>query len=389
MFHIKTYNKIAEAGLAYFQNNQYSLNTDQHPDAIICRSQNLHQEVIPTSTKVITRAGAGTNNIPTEQCTALGIPVLNTPGANANAVKELVITGMLLACRNICSAWQFTQNISIEADLNKVVEANKKQFAGFELPEKTLAVIGLGKIGVKVANAARQLGMHVTGFDPALTIQNAWELDGSVQQAHSIEEAIANADFISIHVPLLEKTTGLINTKILKSAKSQSILLNFSRGPIVDNQAILAALAENKLAQYVCDFPDAALQGHPKVIALPHLGASTKEAEENCATMAARQTIDFLTTGQITHSVNFPTIHLTKNGGHRVAIMNQNVPNMVAQISSVLSNAQLNIIDMLNKSRDAVACTLIDVDQPINDKVIQQLQAIEGVLRARAIHTIA
>lgn len=383
MHHIKTFNKISDAGLSLFDQTHFTLNNSDSPDAILCRSQDLHQETLPHSVKVITRAGAGTNNIPIEHCTDLGIPVLNTPGANANAVKELVIAGMLLACRNICKAWHFTQTLSKDDDLHQIVESQKKQFAGFELPGKTLAVIGLGKIGVKVANTARQLGMHVVGFDPSLTIQNAWKLDASIKQAHSITEAIAHADFITVHVPLTEKTKGLMNTEVLSQTKPQSVLLNFSRGPVVDNHSVLKALESGQLSQYVCDFPDTLLQGHQQVIALPHLGASTKEAEENCAVMAVKQTIEFLTTGQIQHAVNFPPIHLAMNGGFRLVVMNQNIPNMVAQISQILSSAKLNILDMINKSRDQVACSLIDVDQPISDKVMTDLQAIDGVLRVR------
>jgi D-3-phosphoglycerate dehydrogenase / 2-oxoglutarate reductase len=387
MYNIKTLNNIAAAGLSQFNQEQYHVAEEMPaPDAIILRSYNMNDRPIEPTIKVIGRAGAGTNNIPIEKMTALGIPVFNTPGANANAVKELVITGMLLACRNICSAWDYARQI--EGDdkaLKEQVEKNKKRFSGFELPGKTLGVIGLGHIGVKVANAARYLGMQVIGYDPAMTVKSAWELRSSVQQAEQLEEVLHQSDFISLHVPLIDATRHLINAERLKCMKKGAVLLNLSRDGIVDNTALLNALAENHLHTYVCDFPNKKFQQHPQVISLPHLGASTKEAEENCAIMIAQQVKDFLENGHIHHSVNFPNIKMTRKDGHRLTIINKNIPNMVAQITSTLSEKKINIIDMMNKSRGNIAYTLLDVSQDINDATLKTLAQIDGVLHVRKI----
>lgn len=387
MFKILTLNNISPLGLAEFDNTQFIVGPDiENPDAILLRSFNLHDYTIPASTSLVVRAGAGTNNIPLELMTKQGIPVLNTPGANANAVKELVLTGMLLACRNICAAWNYVNHLKPEDDIHTLVEQQKKSFAGFELPGKTLGIIGLGHIGVKVANAADALDMKVIGFDPAMTVQNAWELSSSVKQADSVEEVLRQADFVSIHVPLIDATRNLINSKTLQQMRKGAILLNFARDGIVDTDALLGAIQSQHISRYVCDFPEAKLLAIPEVICLPHLGASTHEAEENCAVMAARQTIEFLRKGTIKHSVNFPTVKLAQNTGHRLAIVNANVPNMVAQISSVLSKAQCNIIDMINKSRAEIAYTLIDIDNDITPDIIAKISAIDGVIRTRIIN---
>nr|MCH9744598.1 phosphoglycerate dehydrogenase [Gammaproteobacteria bacterium] len=383
MFKIQILNNIAQQGLEQFDNKHYELNAEpKNPDAILCRSYNLHDMAIEDSVKIIARAGAGTNNIPLDKMTQLGIPVLNTPGANANAVKELVITGLLLACRNICTAWDYARNV--EGDAKTVateVEKNKKNFSGYELPGKTLGIIGLGNIGVKVANAARYLGMNVIGYDPAITVKSAWELRSSVKQAEQLQQVLRDSDFISLHVPLNKHTKNLIDKNAINGMKDNAVLLNFARDGIIDQRALLAALQSGKIHRYVCDFPHPDFKNNEKVICLPHLGASTKEAEENCAVMAAQQIKCFLETGEIKHSVNFPNVKLAKTDGHRLSIVNANVPNMVAQISSVLSENNLNIIDMINKSRDNIAYTLVDVNTKPPSDTLKKLSAIEGVVK--------
>lgn len=387
MFKIQTLNNIAKVGLDEFDSKNYQVtdNADQ-PDAIVLRSYNMHEMDVPNSVCVVGRAGAGTNNIPIDKMTELGIPVLNTPGANANAVKELVITGMLLACRNICPAWDYARNIEgDDKSLKEQVEKNKKQFSGFELPGKTLGVIGLGNIGVKVANAARYLGMNVIGYDPAMTVKNAWELRSSVQQAEKLEDVFANADFISLHIPLIDATRHLINAQRIKLMKEGVVLLNLARDGIVDNEALAKALESNHVRSYVCDFPINQFKGQPNVIQLPHLGASTKEAEENCAVMIAKQVQEYLEDGHIHNSVNFPSIKMRRTEGYRLAIVNRNVPNMVASISTTISNADINIIDMINKSRNDIAYTLLDINKEVTDNLIKEMMKVEGIIHVRKI----
>ncbi len=387
MFRILTLNNIADAGLKIFNPDKYTLsNNIANPDAIILRSFNMHDYTMPKSLQVVSRAGIGVNNIPVETMTKLGIPVLNTPGANANAVKELVITSMLLACRNILSAWQYTSHISgSDTEINAQVEKDKKQFSGFELIEKTLGIIGLGQIGVKVANAAASLGMKVIGYDPAMTVENAWQLNPTVSQAEHLEQVLLNSDFVSVHVPLNDKTRKLLNAERINLMRSNAILLNFAREEIVDNQALVEALNSGKLHYYVCDFPNNILKNNPRVICLPHLGASTSEAEENCAVMAAQQIKQYLELGTIKNSVNFPAVSMPKSDGYRLAVVNENVPNMVAQISSVISGEKINIIDLLNKSRENVAYNLIDINQPVSEKLLRGISSIKGVIKARGI----
>ena len=387
MYKIHVLNNLSSAGLSRLDPKKYKLVENiKDPDAILVRSFNMHDMPLPESVKVVGRAGVGTNNIPVQQLTMLGIPVLNTPGANANAVKELVITGMLLASRNICSAWDYTRQIEGDDDaLNQQVEKHKKQFAGFELPGKVLAVIGLGKIGVKVANAAKQLGMQVIGYDPAITIRSAWELSSDVNQADTMKDALNHADFVTLHVPLTHHTEHLINADYLKIMKPNVVLLNFARARIVDNDAVAAALEKNHIRNYVCDFPSNQFKHHPRVISLPHLGASTKEAEENCALMVVEQVQDYLENGAIQNSVNFPNVKLPRGEGYRLAIANRNVPKMVAQISTALSDTNNNIIDMINKSRDDIAYTMLDVSNPISDEVLSHIGKIDGVIRARRL----
>jgi len=337
MYRILTLNNIADVGIKTFNATKYHVSADiADPDAILVRSSKLHDYSFPETVQVIGRAGVGVNTIPIKQLTQSGIPVLNTPGANANAVKELVITGMLLACRNICTAWEYAHQVTgSDTDINMQIEKQKKKFAGFELPGRTLGVIGLGHIGVRVANAANDLGMRVIGYDPAITVQHAWQLSSAIQQADHIEEVLRHADFISLHIPLNEHTKNLFHADRIQQVKTGAIILNFARNEIVDNEALISALTSGKLSHYVCDFPTNALKTHPQVICLPHLGASTQEAEENCAVMAAQQIQGFLEFGHIKNSVNFPSINMPKTEGYRLCVINKNVPNMVAQISTV------------------------------------------------------
>jgi D-3-phosphoglycerate dehydrogenase len=347
----------------------------------------MHDLKLPPSVKAIGRAGAGVNNIPVDAMTATGIPVFNAPGANANAVKELVVAGMLMAARNIGQAWRFAADLGgTDPEINKAVEAGKKQFVGFELPGRTLGVVGLGAIGVKVANAARALGMHVIGYDPTITVRAAWALESDVEQALSVDDLVAKSDFITFHVPLTDTTRSMINAERLQLMKPRSVLLNFARNGIIDDAAVVSALEAGHLYAYVCDFPSNLLKDHPRVITLPHLGASTAEAEENCAIMVAEQVRDWLENGNVTNSVNFPEINLPRaEDGFRIAVVNSNVPNMLGQVSTDLAEAGLNIIDMLNKSRGEIAVTLIDVDQAPSDAAVQRIRDIDGVLSVRCL----
>lgn len=386
MFNIKIYNKIAEEGLSQFPNEHYTLDTDQNPHAILLRSHPLQVDEVPDSVLAIARAGAGTNNVPVADMTKRGIPVFNTPGANANAVKELVLAGLFLSARHICQAWQYTTALKGDKEtFNAEVEAGKKQFKGYELPSKTLGVIGLGAIGVKVANAALALDMRVIGYDPAITVRRAWELSADVEQATNLDMLLQHADFVTVHVPLMDATKHLMNAQRVKTMRKGAVLLNFARGEIVNEDDVKAALNDKHLSAYVCDFPSPNLQGMSNVITLPHLGASTEEAETNCAVMAVDELRDYLEHGQIRHAVNFPDIYLPRKGNARLCVANSNVPNMVGQISTILGNAGLNILEMLNKSHQDVAYTLIDVDKAIPDDVYQHIKAIDGVLHTRVI----
>jgi D-3-phosphoglycerate dehydrogenase len=357
-----------------------------HPDAILLRSHKMHDMQIPDTVKAIGRAGAGVNNIPVDRMTEQGVPVFNAPGANANAVKELVLAGMLMACRNLGQAWNFARGLQgDDGEISKAVEAGKKNFVGFELPGRTLGVVGLGAIGVRVANAARSLGMNVIAYEPAMTVQAAWKLSSDVQQAISVDDLLSKADFVTFHVPLVESTKNMINAERIKLMKQNAVILNFSRNGIVNDEDVVKALDQDQLYGYVCDFPSNLLKDHERCITLPHLGASTKEAEENCAIMVAEQVREYLENGNITNSVNFPEINLPRNGGYRIAIVNSNVPNMVGQISTDLAEANLNIIDLLNKSREEIAVTLLDVDQPPSAETLERIEAIEGVLSVRCL----
>lgn len=387
MFKVLTYNNISAAGLDKFPRDRYEVASEiPNPDAIMLRSFDLHGVDIPASVKAVGRAGAGVNNIPVAEYSKRGIPVFNAPGANANAVKELVMAGMLLSARNICAAWDYSRHLEgDDKTLHTLVEKGKKQFAGFELAGKTLAVLGLGAIGVKVANAAIDMGMQVVGYDPMLTVESAWRLSASAIRAVSIDDLISRADLVTLHVPLNDHTRQVINAARLDCMKKGAILLNFSRDKVVDEEAVMAALDSGRLGAYVCDFPSQRLIKHPKVIALPHLGASTGEAEDNCAEMIADQLRDFLENGNIQNSVNLPEVVMPRSTNTRLGVVNENVPNMVGQITGALAEANLNINDLMNKSRGDLAYTLVDLDGEVPATTLERIRSITGVLSARLI----
>lgn len=383
-FRILKLNQIAQVGLQRFPAERYEVGKVERPDAILVRSQDMHKMDIGASVKAIGRAGAGTNNIPVEAMSKRGVPVFNAPGANANAVKELVVAAMLMAARNLVPALQFVAGLKgDDPALHKLVEDGKKQFSGIELPGRTLGIIGLGKIGSLVADAAIKLGMDVLGYDPEITVEAAWSLPSQVKKAHSIEEVLKASDFVTVHVPLLTQTRNLIGSARLELMRHDAVLLNFARDGIVDDAAVCAALDAKRLRYYMCDFPAQRLQGHPRVAALPHLGASTGEAEDNCAVMVADQVRDFLENGNIVNAVNFPNVVMSRESPYRVGIANANVPNMVGQISTAIAQAGLNIHNMLNKSKGDMAYTLVDVDSAASDELIGRLAAIPGVLALR------
>ncbi len=385
MYKILTLNNIAVEGLRRFPRDRYEVASEiSHPDAIILRSHDMHGMDIPETVAAIGRAGAGTNNIPVAAMSARGVPVFNAPGANANAVKELALAGILIAARHICDAREYVRGLTLTGDeLEAAIEAGKKRFVGFELPGRTLGVIGLGAIGVEVANTALDLGMKVVGFDPQITVRRAWQLSAGVAQADTLDQLFQHADAITLHIPLVGATRHLVNRDRLALLNDGAVLINFARGGVVDNEAVLLALDSGKLGSYVCDFPTPELLAHEKVVALPHLGASTKEAEANCAIMVAENIKDYLESGQIRFSVNFPEARLPRLDAWRIAVANANVPNMVGQISTALAQAGLNIEDLLNKSAGDLAYTLVDVNGPVSDETMAQLRAIDGVLALR------
>jgi D-3-phosphoglycerate dehydrogenase / 2-oxoglutarate reductase len=385
---ILTFNQISPRGLARFPADRYQVGADvAEPDAILVRSAELTGTPIAAAVRAIGRAGVGVNNIPVAEMSRRGVPVFNTPGANANAVKELVLAGLLLAARNIGPAWLFARTLDgDDAAIEAAVEAGKRRFVGFELPGRTLGVVGLGAVGVEVANSALALGMKVLGYDPQLTVQRAWQLSSSAEQALSLDDLFARSDVITVHVPLNEGTRALVNAARLELMRPGGTILNFARAAIVDQAAVLAALDAGKLHAYVCDFPRRSLGDHPRVIALPHLGASTGEAEENCAIMVAEQVRDFLENGNIKHSVNYPDMVLPRMPNTtRLAVANRNVPNMVGQISTCLAAHGINIADLLNKSRGEYAYTLIDADGVLGEELLARIRAIDGVLSARIL----
>ena len=378
-------NQISASGLSRLPAETYHVGKDiADPVAILVRSADLHAMAIPASVRAIGRAGAGTNNIPVEAMSRRGVPVFNAPGANANAVKELVLAGMLLAARQIAPALRFVATLDTAVpDFDHAVERDKKAFAGYELAGQTLGIIGLGKIGCQVADTAIKLGMNVLGFDPDITVDAAWSLPSQVRRAASVNEVLRQAQFVTLHVPLVEATRDLVNSANIGLMRQGAVLLNFSREGVVNDSAVLDALAARQLGQYVCDFPGAAIHGHPQVIALPHLGASTREAEDNCAVMVVDQLRDYLEHGNLGNAVNFPQVRMARESAYRVAIANANVPNMLGQISTAMANAGLNIHNMINKSRGDMAYTLVDVDSPVLPEVQAGLVAIDGVLAVR------
>ena len=386
-YNILTLNQIASHGLHRFPSVRYSVGKSvDRPDAILVRSHDMHAMEIAASVKAIGRAGAGTNNIPVAAMSQRGVPVFNAPGANANAVNELVLAALLMAARNVSPALAYVAGLDAQApDLEARVEEGKKQFAGVELPQRMLGVVGLGAIGGLVADTAIKLGMKVIGFDPEITVDAAWRLHSGVRRAHGIEELLKQSDFVTLHVPLLPVTRKLIDAPRLAVMKPTAILLNFARDGIVDEDAVLDALAAQRLRAYITDFPTAKLVHQPGVVALPHLGASTAEAEENCAVMVVDQVREYLEHGSTRNAVNFPDVEMTRESPYRVAIANANVPNMLGQISTTMAHYGLNIHNMVNKSRGEMAYTLVDVDSPVDDRLIAAIAAIEGVLSVRAI----
>jgi D-3-phosphoglycerate dehydrogenase len=387
-YRILTLNHISARGLERLPAARFDVGaTLDRPHAILVRSADLRERAIPESVLAVGRAGAGVNNIPVDELSRRGVPVFNAPGANANAVKELVLAGLLIAARNVCQAWAFARSLSgDDGALEAAVEAGKKNFIGFELPGRTLGVVGLGAVGVEAANAALGLGMKVLGYDPQLTVQRAWQLSASVEQALSLEDLFARSHAVTVHVPLNEHTRHLVNDARLALMPRGGVILNFARAAIVDNEAVVRALDAGHLLAYVCDFPAVAVKDHPKIVTLPHLGASTGEAEENCAIMAVETVKDFLENGNLRNCVNFPEAVLPRAPQTtRLAIANSNVPNMVGQISTCLAAAGLNIAELLNKSRGEYAYTLIDADGVVSEDLIGRLARIEGVLAARII----
>jgi D-3-phosphoglycerate dehydrogenase / 2-oxoglutarate reductase len=384
-FKILVLNQIASVGLKRLPAERYSVGKDvSTPDAILVRSADMHGIDIPPGVHAIARAGAGTNNIPVKAMSARGVPVFIAPGANANAVKELVLAGMLMAARNLPGALRFVSALdAADAQMESKVEEGKKAFAGFELAGHTLGIVGLGKIGCLVADAAIKLGMNVLGYDPDITVDAAWSLPSQVKRAASVADVLKNSHFVTLHVPLVDATRNLVNADNIGSVKSGAVLLNFSREGVVDNAAVLSSLERKQLGWYVCDFPHPSLNAHPHVLALPHLGASTREAEDNCAVMVVDQLRDFLEHGNVARSVNFPEVSMHRESRWRVAIANANVPNMLGQISTAMAHAGLNIHNMVNKSRGEVAYTLVDVDSAVEPAALARLQAIDGVLSVR------
>ena len=381
---VRTYDAISPAGLRRFSANYAVAPDTEQPDAIMLRSFNLHNEPLDETVVAVGRAGAGVNNVPVDALTERGIVVFNAPGANANSVKELVVAGMLLAARNIVPALHFTGSLKGDDDvLLQQVEEGKKQYAGMELRGRTLGIVGLGAVGRLVADAAIGLGMQVIGFDPEITVDAAWSLPSQVKKAYSVEELLRQSDFVTLHVPLLESTRNLMDEKRVRAMKAGAVLLNFSRDAVVHGDAVLAALGTGHLRAYVCDFPASRMQNNPGVIALPHLGASTREAEDNCAVMVSDQLRDYLEDGNVVNTVNFPNVSMPRESAFRLAIANSNVPNMLGQISTTLAAAGINIHNMMNKSRGEMAYTLVDTDSAIPAKLSAQIAAIPGVLMVR------
>ncbi|OGS34323.1 MAG: 3-phosphoglycerate dehydrogenase [Elusimicrobia bacterium RIFOXYB2_FULL_49_7] len=387
MFKIQTLNKISPRGLDRFPHDSYEIATEfSHPDAVLVRSANMLETSFADTVKAIGRAGAGVNNIPVDRCSKSGIVVFNTPGANANAVKELAILSLLISSRKVVDSVLFLHQAAGKGEeLSKLVEKNKSLFVGPEVLGKKLGIIGLGAIGVMVANSALALGMEVEGHDPFITVDAAWSLSKDIKKAKGIDRLIATSDYISLHVPQTEKTKGFLNEEKISRMKKGVRIINLSRGGIVDEKAVIAAIKSGQISCYVTDFASDALLSTENVICFPHLGASTPEAEENCALMIVDQVKDFLENGNIRNSVNFPAITLERQGERRLTIINRNVPNMVGQFSTVLADAKINILEMINKSQNELAYNILDIEGPLSEEVIKKLNAIEGVIKIREI----
>ena len=389
MFNIRTYNAISSKGLSRFSADNYAVSSESAaPEGVLLRSQKLHNEALPESVLAVARAGAGTNNIPTDSYTEQGIVVFNTPGANANAVKELIVAGLLLGSRDIYGGMNYVQELGHMDDsgeMGKLLEKEKKRFAGSEITGKTLGVVGLGAIGSIIANLALDLGMNVIGYDPAISVEAAWQLSSRVERMDSLEALLGRADFITLHVPAIPATKNLINKDTLALMKSSAKILNFAREEIVSTDDMVAALDKGTIAGYISDFPAPALLGRSDVLLMPHIGASTEEAEENCAVMAADQLMDYLENGNIRNSVNYPPTKMARNGGARITFTNSNVPKVLGSVLSVLADAELNVVDMVNKSRGDIAYNIIDVEGDLSPSIEAAIVAVEGVVRVRII----
>ena len=389
MYKIRTYNAISSKGLSRFPTDSYQVSSEStDADGILLRSQKLHTEVMPESVVAIARAGAGTNNIPVADYTEKGIVVFNTPGANANAVKELIVAALLMGSRDIYGGMNYVQGlteITDSGEMGKLLEKEKKNFAGGEIQGKTLGVVGLGAIGSMIGNLALELGMNVVGYDPAISVEAAWQLSSSVERMENLEALLACSDFITLHVPAIAATKHLINSKTLSGMKSTAKILNFAREEIVSSADMVAALDAGVIAGYITDFPAPELLGRDDVLLMPHIGASTEEAEENCAVMAANQLMDFLENGNILNSVNYPKIKMSRNGGTRITFTNKNVPKVLGSVLSVLADGEINVVDMVNKSRDEIAYNIIDIEGDLNDSLKDQIVAVEGVIHVRII----
>jgi D-3-phosphoglycerate dehydrogenase len=389
MYKIRTYNAISSKGLSRFPTDSYQVSSEStDADGILLRSQKLHTEVLPESVVAIARAGAGTNNIPVADYTEKGVVVFNTPGANANAVKELIVAALLMGSRDIYGGMNYVQGLTEMTDsgeMGKLLEKEKKNFAGGEIQGKTLGVVGLGAIGSMIGNLALELGMNVVGYDPAISVEAAWQLSSSVERMENLEALLACSDFITLHVPAIPATKHLINSKTLSGMRSNAKILNFAREEIVSSADMVAALDAGVIAGYITDFPAPELLGRKDVLLMPHIGASTEEAEENCAVMAANQLMDFLENGNILNSVNYPKIRMSRNGGTRITFTNKNVPKVLGSVLSVLADGEINVVDMVNKSRDEIAYNIIDIEGDLNDSLKAQIAAVDGVVHVRVI----
>ncbi len=389
MYKVRTYNQISSKGLDRFPRDNYEIASEfAEPDAFMLRSHKLHDEEIPASVSAVARAGAGVNNIPVPEFTKKGIVVFNTPGANANAVKELIASALFMASRDIFGGMNYVQgltDITDGAEMSKLLEKQKKQFAGCEVAGKTLGVVGLGAIGSMVANMALELGMNVVGYDPAISVEAAWRLSSDVEKMENLQSLLGRADFITLHVPALEVTRHLINAEALQCMKSSAILLNFAREEVVDASAVQNALDNGGLGKYVTDFPTPELLGRDNVLLMPHIGASTEEAEENCAMMAADQLMDYLENGNIVNSVNFPATKMPRNGGYRITLCNENVPKVLGNVLSLLADRSMNVIDMVNKSRDDIAYNIVDVETEPTAELLEEIRNVDGIVVVRSL----